>query len=144
MKAKEFINALDDDRIVAAIATAEARTSGEIRVYVSDRAVHDAFAAARKRFKKLGMEKTKERNGVLIYVAPRHRHFAVVGDNGIDAKCGEGFWTELIAPMTGYFKAGDFTAGLLAAIEKTGALLARHFPRRPDDVNELSNEITRD
>ncbi|MFO1487863.1 MAG: hypothetical protein U1F65_05240 [Verrucomicrobiota bacterium] len=46
--------------------------------------------------------------------------------------------------MTGYFKRGDFTDGLVHGVSKAGELLARHFPRRPNDRNELPDAVERD
>lgn len=132
---------IDHGRVVAAIAAAEEKTSGEIRVLVAKEKAEDAVAAARKHFERLGMTKTAERNGVLIFVAPRSHTFAVIGDSGVHEKCGGAFWRLLAAAMELQFKRGEFTAGLVDGIEKAGALLAEHFPRRPDDRNELPNTV---
>ncbi len=133
--------AIDHDRIVAAIGAAEQRTSGEIRVFVSRERAEDPIAAARAQFEKLGMTATAARNGVLIFVAPESHTFAVIGDSGVHQKCGDAFWRELAEAMTDHFKRLEFTAGLVLAIERAGGLLAEHFPRRPDDRNELPDKI---
>ena len=92
MRTKEFLSQLDHDRIVSAIKTAEATTSGQIRVFVQrGDLTGDPVIAAQEKFRKLGMEATQERNGVLIFVLPRARKFAVVGDEGVHAKCGAEF-----------------------------------------------------
>jgi uncharacterized membrane protein len=132
---------IDHPRVVAAIRAAELRTSGEIRVLVARQAAPDPVAAARQQFDRLGMHQTVARNGVLIYVAPKSRTFAVIGDTGVHEKCGDSFWSELAVAMTNEFKRGDFTAGLVLGVERAGALLAAHFPRSADDKNELSDEI---
>lgn len=132
---------IDESRVVAAIAAAEARTSGEIRIVLSQQRVEEPVAAARKQFERMGMTNTVARNGVLIFVAPKSHTFAVIGDQGIHEKCGDNFWRELAAAMTAHFKSGDFTAGLVLAVERAGTLLAEHFPRRPDDRNELPDHI---
>lgn len=132
---------IDHARIVAAIGEAEGRTSGEIRVVVSRRTTADAVAAAKIQFERLGMTGTAARNGVLIFLAPRSRSFAVIGDTGVHEKCGDAFWTELAAAMTEHFKRGDFTAGLVLGIARAGALLAENFPRQTDDRNELPNSV---
>jgi uncharacterized membrane protein len=134
---------IDDAQVVAAIAAAEARTSGEIRVVVISREITDPIAAAQREFARLDMAKTAARNGVLILVAPASRRFAVIGDTGVHAKCGDGFWAEVAAAMTACFKRGEFTGGLVLGIERAGALLATHFPRSPDDRNELPDTIER-
>lgn len=132
---------IDHDRIVAAIAAAELKTSGEIRVLIARQKAEDPIAAATAQFERLGMTATAERNGVLIFVAPKSHTFAVIGDRGVHQKCGESFWKLLAAAMELHFRRGEFTQGLEHGIEKAGALLAEHFPRRPDDRNELPNAV---
>lgn len=141
MKANEFISKLDEARIVDAIAAAEARSSGEIRVFVAHGAVDDALAAARDQFGRLGMTATRERNGVLVYIAPRSQQFAVWGDVGIHQKCGESFWREIVEAATNHLREGRFTEAVVEAVQRTGEVLARHFPRQPDDRNELPDNV---
>ena len=132
---------IDHARVTAAIAAAELRTSGEIRVLLSHGKPPDPVATAQKHFERLGMTATAARNGVLLFIAPRSRNFAIIGDTGIHEKCGPAFWSDLAAAMTAHFKRADFTAGLVHGIDRAGALLAEHFPRQADDRNELSDEI---
>lgn len=132
---------IDHDRVTAAIQAAELRTSGEIRVVLARHQVDDPVATARNHFERLGMTRTAERNGVLIFIAPRSRNFAVIGDTGVHEKCGDGFWQELAAAMTERFKCGDFTGGLVHGIERAGNLLKTHFPHLSDDKNELPDDI---
>jgi uncharacterized membrane protein len=141
MKTGEFIEQIRHDDIVAAIGEAEKKTSGEILVFVSRKPVEAPVTAAQAHFVRMGMDKTRDRNGVLIFVAPRSRTFAVIGDVGVHARCGEAFWRELADEMSGHFKHAEFNRGLLHGIRKAGELLAQHFPRRPDDTNELPNEV---
>ena len=145
MNAPEFVGKLREHEIVAAIRAAEQKTSGELRVFISRLAeVADPVAAAQEEFNRLGMTQTRERNGVLIYLAPGPRKFAVIGDTGIHARCGETFWKHLAESMSARFQAGEFTEGIVEGIDRAGDLLAVHFPRRPDDSDELSNRIERD
>lgn len=144
MKDKEFIKHLHDEPIVTAIRAAEAKTSGEIRVFISRREAADPLVAAQQEFARLGMTNTAQRNGVLIFVAPRSRKFAILGDQGVHEKCGETFWREVAAQMTAHFQQGGFTEGIVGAVQKAGALLAEHFPRLADDQNELPDTVERD
>ncbi len=143
MNPKEFISQLDETKIVRAIAEAEGKSSGEIRVYVSHRKRTDPFSFAQRRFLQMGMTRTRHRNAVLIYLAPRSRQFAIVGDVGVHQKCGDAFWQQVSAGMTGLLKQGRFTEAVLDAIQKVGDVLARHFPRGSDDQNELPDGIVR-
>jgi uncharacterized membrane protein len=142
MRSKEFLSRLDHKRISDAIAAAEAKTSGEIRVYIQRGEVsEDPLAFAQKKFLELGMTKTAERNAILILVAPRAQKFAVIGDEGVHQKCGTEFWQRLVDTMRAHFKQEKFTDALVEAIENAGQLLAQHFPRLTSDRNELPNDI---
>ncbi len=141
MKQKEFLAALEQQRIVSAIAEAEKRTSGEIRVHVQPKAGQDIRKFAERTFERLGMTKTALRNGVLLFIASEEQRFVILGDSGIDEKVPAGFWDEIAAKLTIRFKNGEFTDGIVEAIGSAGEHLARFFPRSPGDVNELSDQI---
>jgi uncharacterized membrane protein len=117
------------ERVVAAIRDAEARTSGEIRVVVARHKATDPVAEAQAYFKKFGMAKARDRNGILVFVAPRSRNFAVVGDTGIHEKCGDAAWAGIASAMGERFKAGEFTDGIVHGVQRAGELLAESFPR---------------
>lgn len=133
---------IDPERIVAAIQAAEAGCSAEIRVSVSGALWGDPRRRAEKAFLKLGMANTKHRNGVLIYVMPHRKRFAVLGDAGIHAAVGQAFWDSVVAILAGRFKSGDFTGGLELGIAEVGRRLAEHFPRDGNaDPDELPDEV---
>lgn len=128
MKTKHLFNELDHDRITAAIAAAEKHTSGQIRVYVSHRRVQDPRHAAAHQFVKLGLDKTKHRNAVLIFIAPESQNFAILGDEAVHAKCGETFWEQVAGAMRELFRQRKFTEGIVHGIDTAGRSLAQHFP----------------
>ncbi len=130
MHPKRFAKHLHHDTIVAAISDAGHKTTGEIQVSISPKHIEDPVAAAQAVFMRLGLDKSPERNGVLIFVAPRSHKFAVIGDAAVHAKCGDEFWRKLADAMTGYFRKSEFTPGIIHGVEKAGELLAEHFPRR--------------
>ena len=144
MKPQEFFSKLEHEEVVGAIREAESKMCGEIRVFVSRKERHDPVTAAQHRFEKLGMTKTRERNGVLIYVVPRLRKFAIIGDIAIHEKCGDGFWKDVANEMTEHFRKGEFTHAIVHGVRRAGALMAQHFPRRAGDTNQLSDEIEHD
>lgn len=142
MKQKDFLAALDQQRIVAAIADAERATSGEIRIHIQPHAAGgDIRFVAEKTFERLGMTKTHLRNGVLLFIASEIRQFVILGDSGIDAKVPAGFWDDVSAALSERFKSGQFTEGIVEAVRRCGEKLAAFFPRADDDVDELPNEI---
>ena len=144
MKAREFLKQVHHQEVVAAIRSAEMKTSGEIRVFVSHKEDEDPVSAAKSHFLRLKMDQTRERNAVLLFVAPRSQNFAVIGDTGVHARCGDEFWRELSADLSFHFRKSEFTAGLVRGIDKAGQLLAKHFPRLPDDHNELPDAVEHD
>ena len=148
MRTKQFIQALDHDRIKTAIAAAESVSSGQIRVSVSHRAVDDALVTARRQFARLEMGKTTARNGVLIFLAPESRKFAVVGDAGIHARCGgDEFWQRLVGEtMRPLLQEGRFTEAIVAAVGEVGKVLAEHFPPGAEGPrpNELTDDVEED
>ncbi len=142
MRTKEFLSRLEHDRIVGAIREAESKTSSQIRVYVQrGKLSADPLIAAQKKFHRLGMHKTRERNAVLIFVAPRAHKVAVVGDQAVHEKCGREFWQRLIDAMRAHFQNEKFSRALVETIEETGNTLAAHFPKRSSEGNELPDDI---
>jgi len=148
--ARRFLSEPDFDAIAGAIRAAESRTSAEIRVHLERRVPrrlfrrrHDVLARARQVFRRLGMHRTAERHGVLIYVAVMERRLAVVGDEGIHARVGDLHWNEVRDLMIEILREnGPPRRALERAIEALGRALAEHFPRRPDDRNDLSDEVS--
>ena len=142
MRQKDFLAALDRAQIEDAIGTAERMTSGEIRVHIQPKAHGEIRNVAERTFERLGMTKTQERNGVLLFIACEDQRFVILGDSGIDARVPAGFWDDIAAKLHDRFQAGEFTAGIVDAVHSAGHELQAFFPRAHDDKNELANEIT--
>jgi uncharacterized membrane protein len=132
----------DLEAITAAVASAELLTSGQIRVHLERRSVGDPIAHAGRVFQRLGMDRTRHRNGVLLYVAVDDHKFAVVGDSGIHALVGHGFWDSVRDVLQREFRAGRMREGTIAAVAEIGRVLGDYFPNRPDDINELSDSVS--
>jgi len=142
MQQKEFLEKLDQKRIVDAIAAAEKQTSGELRVHVQPKVTGGELRdVAERTFERLGMTKTVLRNGVLLFIASEENRFVILGDRGINDKVPAAFWDDIAAQLTIRFRNGEFTDGIVDAITAAGAQLREYFPRAADDVDELSNEI---
>jgi uncharacterized membrane protein len=142
MTRKKLLQIIDRDRIKAAIQAAEHRTSGEICVSVAPLFWGSVEKAADKAFGRLGMTRTKDRNGVLFFVVPARRKFVVLGDQGIHERVGQDFWNAVAAAVSEKFRQGDFTGGLVHGIETVGEQLSTHFPYDPTtDKNELSDDV---
>jgi len=142
MRTREFLSKLEHDRITEAIRGAESKTSGEIRVLIQrGKLKSDPLVAAQRKFHRLGMHKTRERNAVLIFIAPRAQKFAVVGDNAIHEKCGAELWHRIVDRMRTHFQNEKFTDALVETIEEIGSVLGNYFPRTQGDANELPDDV---
>jgi uncharacterized membrane protein len=137
-----FLTEAERQTVLAAIRDAERKTSGEIRVHIEARCPGDPLVRATRVFEELGMTKTAERNGTLLYLALRDHKFAVIGDQGIHLRLPEGFWEEVREAMEERFRAGRFAEGLVRGVAAIGERLAAYFPRGADDRDELPDEIS--
>lgn len=144
MKASTFFTSDQQEAIVKAIGEAEHATSGEIRVHIETSCKVDVLDEAAWLFKKVGMQKTADRNGVLIYLALKERNFAIIGDSGINAVVPPGFWDSVRDHMQQRFSEGLFAEGLVEGVLMAGEKLKEHFPRSENDVNELPDAISFD
>ncbi len=140
--ARTFFSKAERDEIKRAILNAEMDTSGEIRIHIESICDEEVLDRAAFLFKKLKMEKTELRNGVLFYLAVDSQKFAIIGDSGINASVPEDFWVNIKEQMRTKFQAGEFTEGLIEGIKEAGIKLKKHFPHHLDDINELSDEIS--
>jgi uncharacterized membrane protein len=139
---RKLLKTIDHERVLDAIREAEKRTSGEVRVSVSLFFWGSVRRVAERAFDRMGMTVTKDRNGILFFIVPARRRFTVLGDEGIHARVGQDFWEALAALLSEYFRKGEFTEGLVRAIEAAGEKLAEYFPYdAATDVNELPDEI---
>ncbi|OFY88152.1 MAG: hypothetical protein A3K10_16545 [Bacteroidetes bacterium RIFCSPLOWO2_12_FULL_31_6] len=139
---KDLFTPEQKQQIVAAIHEAEKNTSGEIRVHIEKKCNEDVLDHAAFMFDALNMQKTAERNGVLIYLAVEDRQLAILGDAGINQKVPIDFWESTKDLIISHFKQGNFTEGLSKGILLAGEQLQQHFPYQKDDKNELSNDIS--
>ena len=142
LTAEDILSTDELARVRDAVRRAEARTSGEIRVHLDDTIVEDVLDHAAFIFEELGMQRTRDRNGVLIYVCVAQRRAAVIGDVGIHAKLPHGFWNHTLGVVLEQFKAERYCEGLCLGVERLGEQLQAHFPRMSDDRNELNDEVS--
>jgi uncharacterized membrane protein len=138
-------------KILAAIETAireaEAQHAGEIRFAVEtalDMAELVDDLAPRRRamqvFGQLGVWDTAQNNGVLIYLLLADHVVEVVADRGIATRIPQAEWDSVCREMERYFREGRFGEGSVAGVRGVGRLLARHFPGRRRDADELPNQ----
>jgi uncharacterized membrane protein len=150
MSRKNYISEyLTDDaleKIVQSIGEIEKKTSGEIRVCLKkkrgfrERKI-DPRDIAIKEFFKLGINNTKDKTGVLIFVIFGERKFEFIADEGINSKIQTLHWDEISNEVRNYFSKEKYLDGILYGLNRLGNILISEFPIKEDDKNELSNEI---
>jgi uncharacterized membrane protein len=142
-KQKDFFTLQERNQIVDAIRNAEQRTSGEVRVFVESRCKYvDAIDRAVEVFFDLGMNKTDDRNGTIVYVAVKDKQAAVFGDEGIYQKLGQKYWEEEVNKMMVCFKKSNLADGIAECVTDIGEALYQNFPYdHKTDKNELPDDI---
>ena len=140
--ARNILNREEDRQVVEAIKQAELNTSGEIKVHIENHCHGDVEERSLTVFNRLKMNETKQRNGVLIYLAVRDRKFAILGDEGINSVVEDGFWNDVKDLILNHFKEGRFADGLEQGILRCGEKLKAYFPYQTDDINEIPDEIS--
>ena len=128
--------------LVESIQNAELNTSGEIKVHIEATCEIDPMERAKVVFEHLGLQKTEQKNAVLIYWAYQSRKFAILGDSGINQVVPSNFWDSTKETMRTFFQKDQFVEGIAAAVTEAGHQLKTFFPYDSNDVNEISNDIS--
>ncbi len=138
----KYFTADQQQAMVDAIVAAEKNSSAEVRLHIDSVCKGNPYKRGVELFTKLKMDRTEQRNGVLLYIAMESRKVAIIGDEGINKAVEEGFWNSTIEVMVNDFGAGKIVEGISTALESVGERLKAYFPYQSDDVNELSDEIS--
>ena len=149
MPKKLIYNYLNDDellRISNKIKDIEKTTTGELVVSIKEkRKLWEKSASlqslAEKEFVSAGIAKTKDATGILIFLLLTSKEFYILADKNINEKVERNTWDLIAKSMSEHFVNGNFCKGILNGLEQAGKILSTHFPIKPDDVNELSNEV---
>src|SRR5262249_3462754 len=140
MTRRPLARLVDCDRIARAVAACEACTSGEIAVSISPYFWGSVESAAARAFARLGVERTAERNGVLLFVVPSRRRFVVRGDEGAHARLAQAFCAGTLAgPAARLRGGGQPAAGSGRGVERIGrggAQRSRRSGPRPNGLAE--------
>jgi len=132
-------------QIEGAIKASERQHDGELRFAV-EAGLPFGFlrSPARKRaealFAQLRVWDTEHNSGVLIYVQLVDRRIEIVADRGIAARVAQSEWAAICRAMESSFKKNHYLEGALLAISAITAILARHFPPRGRNPNELPDK----
>ena len=99
----------------------------------------DRFALAS--FAEHGLHLTRDHTGILILVSLLEHRVEILADRGINDKVEPGTWDAVVSTLTAGLKASAACDAFCTAIARCGEILAHHFPRQPDDRDELPNRL---
>ena len=139
LSVEEFITLAQREQVERAIVAAEMLTSGEIRVHLDQHIEEDVMDHAAFIFEALDMHRTRDRNGVLIYIVVGDRNMAVLGDVAIDKAVPHGFWDEVYHLLRTRFAAGEQVDGLCEAVTLVLQEFQYFFPLILSDTVVLAN-----
>lgn len=120
----------DTSRIGAAIDEARTITSAPIHVSIAPYFWGSVQRTAERAFAKHRLDRTPERNAVLVFIVPSRRGFAIVGDAGAHDAAGQPTWDALAHRLEAHLRERDATSALVAIIDELARALAPHFPPR--------------
>lgn len=143
---KKYLSSEELEAIKEHIAEIEKYTSGEIRLcFLKARAWIDRKLTPRelalKEFHKLGMQNTKDKTGVLLFILFTEKKFEIVADEGINNKISQDKWDIITNHLISNFREEKFKDGIVKALDEIKEVLIKEFPRQSDDTDELSNDI---
>jgi len=92
-------------------------------------------------FKSGAERRTTGRTGILIYLSMAERRAEIIGDEAITSVTTPETWGEAMHALLTDVREGRVADGMVAAIEQIGVVLAEHFPRAPDDRNEIPDKL---
>ncbi len=149
MKTPLIYKFLNDDellRITNRIKAEEKQTAGEICISIKEhrsllQKKKSVKELAREEFFKLGIDKTRDKTGIIIFLLLEARQFYILADEGINKKVPEKTWDAIKDEIQEHFIEGRFSEGIIHGVDRVGKILREHFPIKPDDTNEISNRV---
>ncbi|MDT3695701.1 MAG: TPM domain-containing protein [Ignavibacterium sp.] len=128
------------------IGEIEKKTSGEIVITIKEKRswserTKSVRRLAEKEFVSAKIGKTAEATGILIFIIFKAKEFCILADKGINEKVKQSVWDEIAEDIKNSFKQEEYCKGIINGIEQAGKILSQHFPIKPDDINELPNEV---
>lgn len=136
--------AIGAEIVVGAAALALFRTRAVLhRLIPRGLAQHNVEQRALSLFAERGVHRTRDRTGMLLLVSELERRVVILGDTGIHERVGDEGWSAHVEHIVSAIRAGDAATGIVQVIERLGRVHAELVPRRPDDVNELPDDVIR-
>jgi uncharacterized membrane protein len=143
---KKFLSNQDLYELKDVITKIETQTSGELRMCLKLKRQYNEKKLSTKKiavkeFMKLGMHKTKDKTGVLVFVLFEEKVFEIIADEGINSKINQDKWEIITFQMKTEFSNKNYKTGLLKCLDEIGKVLIEEFPIKPGDKNELPDDI---
>ena len=134
----------EEQRVVRAIANAERDNRGEVRVHVERRCPdkNDPVERAYELYRELGLRRTRDDTGVLLYIASRSKRAAVYGGAGIYGQAQDGFWQSVTDAVATGYREQKPVDGICQALHQIGELLREHAAGEDEAGDEVPNAIT--
>jgi uncharacterized membrane protein len=143
---KKYLSKEDLEEIKNEISVIEKSTTAEIRLCLKlKRGFHERKKSFRelalKEFYKIGMNNTKDKTGVLIYILFLDRKFEIIADEGINSKISSDIWNKIISHIRNEFSQNNYKTGILKCLIEMKGILISSFPQTGAGENELSDDI---
>ena len=100
-----------------------------------------ATALARLEFADLVNNRTRRKDGVLLFLSVAEHYIEIVADDAVAAVIPEERWRRMIGQFTAKAKGAPVGECLNGLVRDCAALLAEHFPPRPGQANELTDQV---
>lgn len=141
--AQEVLTVATGAGVLVFLVTTAVQLSAAVRLWLVPGAIKSARTRARAVtcFKVGAERRTHGRTGILIYLSLGEHRAEIVADEAIARLVPDVVWGEAMAAMLAHIREGRLAEGMVAAVERVGAVLAEHFPRAEDDVNELPDRL---
>jgi uncharacterized membrane protein len=144
-----FLGKKEIERINASVTAAEKNTAGEIKILVVQNSSSFSGKTPEERaeirgneeFFELGLDHTKDNTGILIMISLDERRVVVRAGKAINDHYDQKTWQGIVDTVISGIKDGSPEKGICESVMKVGKILSRHFPIRPDDINEIPDEI---
>jgi putative membrane protein len=105
------------------------------------RMMHAVRERALRAFYEKGLYRTRDENGILIFISILERKVWILGDRGVNVKIPPETWQAHANEISQGIREGRPCDALCKVIESCGRVLEEHFPRKEDDTNELPDEL---
>ena len=121
------------------------RVPGLKRIFITKSEIaEEVEEAALSSFYRNGLNDTRDRTGILIFISVFERKAYILADEGINAKVDKSVWQEVVDMVVKGIKQHKQAEGICKAVRRCGELIREHFPIKADDTNELGNLIIED